>query len=125
MFDFSLCDDLDDKHKSVDDLKKQLREKEMVLTDIRLEALTSAHQLESLKETVNKMRNEMLSLKQDNDRLQRLVTSKSLTSSQSSLQQQNDIDAFDRRLSATEITNNSAAASIGTLISRFLFSILL
>lgn len=42
--------------RSVDELKKQLREKEMVLTDIRLEALTSAHQLESLKETVNKMR---------------------------------------------------------------------
>lgn len=40
----------------MDDLKKQLREKEMVLTDIRLEALTSAHQLESFKETVNKMR---------------------------------------------------------------------
>lgn len=40
----------------MDELKKQLREKEMVLTDIRLEALTSAHQLESLKETVNKMR---------------------------------------------------------------------
>jgi hypothetical protein len=53
-----VCEDFGggDENKSVDDLKKQLREKEMVLTDIRLEALTSAHQLESLKETVNKMR---------------------------------------------------------------------
>lgn len=38
------------------ELKKQLREKDLVLTDIRLEALSSAHQLESLKDTVIKMR---------------------------------------------------------------------
>lgn len=38
------------------ELKKQLREKDLVLTDIRLEALSSAHQLESLKDTVMKMR---------------------------------------------------------------------
>lgn len=37
-------------------LKKELREKDMVLTDIRLEALSSADQLESLKDTVIKMR---------------------------------------------------------------------
>lgn len=42
--------------ETVQDLKKQLREKEMVLTDIRLEALSSAHQLEALKETVSRMR---------------------------------------------------------------------
>ena len=41
---------------TVQDLKKQLREKDMVLTDIRLEALSSAHQLEALKETVTRMR---------------------------------------------------------------------
>lgn len=40
----------------MDELKKQLREKDLVLTDIRLEALSSAHQLESLKDTVIKMR---------------------------------------------------------------------
>lgn len=40
----------------VEQLRKQLREKDMVLTDIRLEALSSAHQLESLKDTVIKMR---------------------------------------------------------------------
>ncbi|CAG0914330.1 unnamed protein product [Notodromas monacha] len=67
------------------DLKKQLREKDLILTDIRLEALTSAHQLESLKETVIRMRNEMLTLKQDNERLQRLVASKSLNASTNSL----------------------------------------
>lgn len=42
--------------EDVVELKKQLREKDLVLTDIRLEALSSAHQLESLKDTVIKMR---------------------------------------------------------------------
>lgn len=42
--------------ETVQELKKQLREKDMVLTDIRLEALSSAHQLEALKETVSRMR---------------------------------------------------------------------
>lgn len=46
----------DEDDDDVDELKKQLREKDMVLTDIRLEALSSAHQLESLKDTVIKMR---------------------------------------------------------------------
>lgn len=46
--------------EDVDELKKQLREKDLVLTDIRLEALSSAHQLESLKDTVIKMRVSLL-----------------------------------------------------------------
>lgn len=69
----------------VEDLKKQLREKDMVLTDIRLEALSSASQLENLKETVMKMRQEMINLKQNNERLQRLITSRSLAGSDASL----------------------------------------
>ncbi|KAI4503304.1 hypothetical protein M0802_001526 [Mischocyttarus mexicanus] len=94
--------------EDVDELKKQLREKDLVLTDIRLEALSSAHQLESLKDTVIKMRNEMLNLKQNNERLQRLVTSKSLTSSQSSLPSDPD-----RRFSMTEVASSVAALSNG------------
>ncbi|KAK0172666.1 hypothetical protein PV328_005959 [Microctonus aethiopoides] len=94
--------------EDVDELKKQLREKDMVLTDIRLEALSSAHQLESLKDTVIKMRNEMLNLKQNNERLQRLVTSKSLTSSQSSLPSDPE-----RRFSMTEVASTVAALSNG------------
>ncbi|KAK4882133.1 hypothetical protein RN001_005452 [Aquatica leii] len=62
-----------DSGAEVAELQKQLREKDLVLTDIRLEALSSAHQLESLKDTVMKMRSEMLNLKQNNERLQRLV----------------------------------------------------
>ncbi|CAH1981009.1 unnamed protein product [Acanthoscelides obtectus] len=63
-----------DAGREVAELQKQLREKDLVLTDIRLEALSSAHQLESLKDTVMKMRSEMLSLKQNNERLQRMVS---------------------------------------------------
>ncbi|XP_066251212.1 protein sickie [Euwallacea similis] len=63
-----------DQGQEVAELQKQLREKDLVLTDIRLEALSSAHQLESLKDTVMKMRSEMLSLKQNNERLQRMVS---------------------------------------------------
>ncbi|XP_076260420.1 sickie isoform X2 [Rhynchophorus ferrugineus] len=63
-----------DHGQEVAELQKQLREKDLVLTDIRLEALSSAHQLESLKDTVMKMRSEMLSLKQNNERLQRMVS---------------------------------------------------
>lgn len=69
----------------VADLKKQLREKDLVLTDIRLEALSSASQLESLKDTVSKMRQEMMNLKQNNERLQKMVTSRSLAGSECSL----------------------------------------
>ncbi|XP_054720410.1 neuron navigator 2-like isoform X2 [Uloborus diversus] len=92
----------EDSPEEVKDLKKQLREKDMMLTDIRLDALSSAHQLENLKETVNKMRSEMLSLKQDNERLQRLVSTKSLTSSHSSLPLRNSSESLEKRLSASE-----------------------
>ncbi|CAM1294373.1 NAV2 (predicted) [Pycnogonum litorale] len=94
--------------EAIQELKKQLREKDMVLTDIRLDALTSAHQLESLKDTVNKMRSEMLSLKEDNVRLQRLVTSKSLASSRSSLHRltndnrNNSVEYLEKKLSSSE-----------------------
>lgn len=74
-----------DGHPIVADLKKQLREKDMVLTDIRLEALTQASQMETLKETVRTMRQEMLNLKHNNERLQRMVTTRSLAGSEASL----------------------------------------
>lgn len=57
----------------------------MVLTDIRLESLTQASQMETLKETVKAMRQEMLNLKHNNERLQRMVTTRSLAGSDVSL----------------------------------------
>lgn len=41
--------------KVVSDLRSELWEKERKLTDIRLEALTSAHQLEQLQDAMSKM----------------------------------------------------------------------
>lgn len=57
----------------------------MVLTDIRLESLTQASQMEALKETVRTMRQEMMNLKHNNERLQRMVTTRSLAGSEASL----------------------------------------
>ena len=37
-------------------LQQQLHDKDMKLTDIRLEALSSAHHLESLRDTMNRMK---------------------------------------------------------------------
>lgn len=45
----------DNGEKAVSDLRSELWEKERKLTDIRLEALSSAHQLEQLREAMNNM----------------------------------------------------------------------
>ena len=58
----------------VSELKRQLREKEKTVTDLRLEALTSAHQLQSLEETVSQLRSEVSSLKNENNRLVRQLS---------------------------------------------------
>ncbi|XP_077060846.1 neuron navigator 1 isoform X3 [Siphateles boraxobius] len=55
--------------KAVSDLRSELWEKEMKLTDIRLEALSSAHQLEQLRESMNNMQMMVESLKAENDQL--------------------------------------------------------
>ena len=59
-------------------LKQQLSEKEKELIDLRLEALTAAHQLDNFKEVVNKLQSEMITLKKDNQRLERIIVEKSL-----------------------------------------------
>ena len=48
-------DDEEFEPEIVHELRKQLIEKDTLLTETRLEALSSVHQLESLKETVNKV----------------------------------------------------------------------
>jgi neuron navigator 2 len=67
------------------ELKRALMEKDSLLTETRLEALSSAHQLESLRDTVSKMKSELMSLRQDNEKLQTQVVTKSLGSSDCSL----------------------------------------
>ncbi|XP_073692504.1 neuron navigator 2 isoform X2 [Garra rufa] len=64
-----LSDCLDGEAETVMQLRNELREKEMKLTDIRLEALSSAHQLDQLREAMNRMQGEIEKLKAENDRL--------------------------------------------------------
>ncbi|XP_071975019.1 neuron navigator 2 isoform X4 [Engystomops pustulosus] len=71
---------------SVLQLRNELRDKEMKLTDIRLEALSSAHQLDTLRESMNRMQTEIEKLKTENDRLKAENTGKcSRTPSQISI----------------------------------------
>ncbi|XP_016409886.1 neuron navigator 2-like [Sinocyclocheilus rhinocerous] len=62
-----LSDCLDGEAETVMQLRNELREKEMKLTDIRLEALSSAHQLDQLREAMNRMQMEIEKLKAEND----------------------------------------------------------
>lgn len=67
------------------ELKNKLQEKDRVLTDIRLEALSVAHQMDGLKDSNNRMRGEIETLRIENRRLQRMVQRQSITSSVGSL----------------------------------------
>ncbi|XP_037831343.1 neuron navigator 1 isoform X4 [Kryptolebias marmoratus] len=65
-----LCEgDEEGDDKVVTDLRSELWEKERKLTDIRLEALNSAHQLEQLQEAMINMQRTVESLKAENDHL--------------------------------------------------------
>ncbi|XP_075044536.1 neuron navigator 2 isoform X6 [Mixophyes fleayi] len=64
-----LSDCTENEADSVLQLRNELRDKEMKLTDIRLEALSSAHQLDTLREAMNRMQTEIEKLKAENDRL--------------------------------------------------------
>ena len=61
---------LDECNKgSLETLQHQLQKKDSQLTDSRLEALSSAHQLHTLRETVANLRQEMTRLKLENQKL--------------------------------------------------------
>ncbi|XP_029361562.1 neuron navigator 1 isoform X2 [Echeneis naucrates] len=62
-------EDGDNEETSVSDLRSELWVKERELTDIRLEALNSAHQLEQLREAMNNMQSTVENLKAENDHL--------------------------------------------------------
>ncbi|XP_028261536.1 neuron navigator 1 isoform X3 [Parambassis ranga] len=55
--------------KVVTELRSELLDKERKLTDIRLEALSSAHQLEQLQDAMNNMQRTVENLKNENDQL--------------------------------------------------------
>ncbi|XP_040007914.1 neuron navigator 1-like isoform X3 [Xiphias gladius] len=59
----------DNEETAVSELRSELWVKERELTDIRLEALNSAHQLEQLREAMNNMQSTVENLKAENDHL--------------------------------------------------------
>ncbi|XP_041444524.1 neuron navigator 3 isoform X3 [Xenopus laevis] len=64
-----ICECTEAEAEIILQLKGELREKELKLTDIRLEALSSAHHLDQIREAMNRMQNEIEILKTENDRL--------------------------------------------------------
>ncbi|XP_062853572.1 neuron navigator 1 isoform X2 [Trichomycterus rosablanca] len=77
-------EDTEADEKGVSDLRSELWEKERKLTDIRLEALSSAHQLEQLQEAMSKMQMTVENLKAENDQLKTGVSRPPSSASQSS-----------------------------------------
>ncbi|XP_077701729.1 neuron navigator 3 isoform X8 [Canis aureus] len=65
----AICECTEAEAEIILQLKSELREKELKLTDIRLEALSSAHHLDQIREAMNRMQNEIEMLKAENDRL--------------------------------------------------------
>uniref|UniRef100_A0A8C7ACD6 Neuron navigator 3 n=1 Tax=Neovison vison TaxID=452646 RepID=A0A8C7ACD6_NEOVI len=65
----AICECTESEAEIILQLKSELREKELKLTDIRLEALSSAHHLDQIREAMNRMQNEIEILKAENDRL--------------------------------------------------------
>ncbi|XP_041071952.1 neuron navigator 3 [Carcharodon carcharias] len=65
----AICECTETEAEAIVHLKSELREKELKLTDIRLEALSSAHHLDQIREAMNRMQNEIELLKAENDRL--------------------------------------------------------
>ncbi|PIO30283.1 hypothetical protein AB205_0097850, partial [Aquarana catesbeiana] len=69
-----ICECTEAEAEIILQLKGELREKELKLTDIRLEALSSAHHLDQIREAMNRMQNEIEILKAENDRLKSETT---------------------------------------------------
>ena len=67
------------------ELKKQLAGKERLITDLRLDSLTAAHQLDAAREALGQFRTEVSALRQEKERLERVLPARSAASSRSSL----------------------------------------
>nr|CAB3264210.1 neuron navigator 2-like [Phallusia mammillata] len=79
---------------SYDEILHIVQEKDRKLTDVRLAALTSQHQLHQLQDQIVQMQHEMQLLRMENERLQSRVTSpdyatNTMTSNRSTLRRQN------------------------------------
>jgi len=65
----SMLEDCEGRSGNIEKLQQQLIRKDNLLTESRLEALSSAHQLHTLRETVSKLRIEMSTIRAENEKL--------------------------------------------------------
>ena len=92
---------------SLEKLQQQLQKKDSQLTESRLEALSSAHQLHTLRETVVSLRQEMTRLKVENEKIYQTKTP----------------DMSQRKNYKTEtVTGPGSAVSVGGLRKSFDFN---
>ncbi|RWS11000.1 protein sickie-like protein [Dinothrombium tinctorium] len=75
-------------------LRKQLMEKDKLLTDIRLEALSTSHQLENMKEIIAKLKAEAMLLREENNKFKQCQNRESIASSICSLTSFSDSSVF-------------------------------
>jgi hypothetical protein len=92
--------------EDLEEYQRQLRDKEAKLTDIRLEALATAHQLDQTKDENLKMRTEMKQLKSENTRLQQFFATL-----QQQQQQQKIIQNQQTQISAAANPSSVSSAS--------------
>lgn len=90
----------------LEEYQRLLRDKEIKLTDIRLEALATAHQLDQSKEDNLKMRIEIEQLKSDNLRMQQMIVAL-----QQHQHQQQQMNPNTTSPSSSVISSSSAASS--------------
>ncbi|XP_067855383.1 neuron navigator 3 isoform X1 [Heptranchias perlo] len=110
----AICECTETEAEAIVHLKSELREKELKLTDIRLEALSSAHHLDQIREAMNRMQNEIELLKAENDRLKSETGSSSgaaRTQSQSSTSSSSSSSRQSLGLSLHNLNVTDATAS--------------
>ncbi|CAJ0915095.1 unnamed protein product, partial [Mesorhabditis belari] len=93
---------------TVVELKRQLQDRDHTLTDVRLDALDCAREVDQLRETVNRLKHENKQLRADMSRL--VYTGRSRTSSKSSLL---DDEHLYEHLQTDRSTSSSSKRSSG------------
>ncbi|CAI4228579.1 unnamed protein product [Auanema sp. JU1783] len=92
------------------ELKKQLEDRDEALTDVRLDALDRAREVDVLRETVNRLKNENKQLKQD---MSRLLSTRSRASSQVSLAMNDEEPLYEIPPASSSSASQSSKRSSG------------
>ncbi|XP_075065681.1 neuron navigator 3 isoform X2 [Mixophyes fleayi] len=109
-----ICECTEAETEMIQQLKGELREKELKLTDIRLEALSSAHHLDQIREAMNRMQNEIEILKAENDRLKSETTTPGKVGQASSESSSCTSSSSSRQSLGLSLNNLNIAETIAT-----------